>query len=118
VNHEEFAERASRRLKEVADRLEVEGKDLRIAGEASKITARAQELRVVALLVREEALAVSKTIAPPPKNRRPWPRTCSSKLRPSAGPSSAGHRAVPVSQEASYVNGETLGVTGGPLCHI
>jgi frataxin-like iron-binding protein CyaY len=40
VNHEEFAERAERRLKEVADRLEVEGKDLRIAGEASKITAR------------------------------------------------------------------------------
>ena len=65
VDHEEFAERAERRLKEVADRLEVEGKDLRIAGEASKITARAQELRVAALLVREEALAVSKTIAPP-----------------------------------------------------
>jgi hypothetical protein len=65
VNHEEFAERAERRLKEVADRLEVEGKDLRIAGEASRITARAQELRVAALLVREEALAVSKTITPP-----------------------------------------------------
>ena len=65
VDHEEFAERAERRLKEVADRLEVEGKDLRIAGEASRITARAQELRVAALLVREEALAVSKTIAPP-----------------------------------------------------
>ena len=65
MNHEEFAERASRRLKEVADRLEVEGKDRRIAGEASKITARAQELRVAALLVREEALAVSKTIPPP-----------------------------------------------------
>ena len=66
VDHEEFAERAERRLKEVADRLEVEGKDLRIAGEASKITARAQELRVAALLVREEALAVSKTIVAPP----------------------------------------------------
>ena len=65
MNHEEFAERAGRQLKEVADRLEVEGKDVRIAGEASKITARAQELRVAALLVREEALAVSKTIAPP-----------------------------------------------------
>ena len=65
MNHEEFAERASRRLKDVANRLEVEGKDLRIASEASKITARAQELRVAALLVREEALAVSKTIAPP-----------------------------------------------------
>jgi hypothetical protein len=49
----------------VADRLEVEGKDLRKAGEASEITARAQELRVAALLVREEALAVSKTIATP-----------------------------------------------------
>ena len=48
MNHEEFAERAERRLKEVADLLEVEGKDLQIAGEASKITARAQELRVAA----------------------------------------------------------------------
>ena len=66
LKHEEFAERAGRRLKEVADRLEVEGKDLRIAGEASEITARAQELRVAALLVREEALAVSKTIVAPP----------------------------------------------------
>ena len=65
MKHDEFAERASRRLKEVADRLEVEGKDLRIAGEASKITARAQELRVAALLVHEDALVVSKTIAPP-----------------------------------------------------
>ena len=60
MNHEEFAERAERRLKEVADRLEVEGKDLQIAGEASKITARAQELRVAALLVREEATAVNR----------------------------------------------------------
>ncbi len=67
MKHEEFAERASRRLKEVADRLEVEGKDLRVDSEVSKITARAQELRVAALLVREEALAVSKTIAPPAK---------------------------------------------------
>ena len=93
MNHEEFAERAGRRLKEVADRLEVEGKDLRIAGEASKITARAQELRVAALLVREEALAVSKTMAPPteepaamvyyaPLGARAWAR--------SDGPSSAG----------------------------
>jgi len=65
VNHEEFAERAERRLKEVAGRIEVEGKDLRIDSEASKITARAQELRVAALLVREEALVVSKTLAPP-----------------------------------------------------
>ena len=65
MNHEEFAERAGRRLKEIADRLEIEGKDLRIASEASETTARAQELRVAALLVREEALAVSKTIALP-----------------------------------------------------
>jgi len=79
VNHEEFAERAGRRLKEVADRLEVEGKDLRIAGEASKITARAQEMRVAALLVRDEALAVSKTIAPRRRTggpgREPAPRS-------------------------------------------
>ena len=67
MNHEEFAERTSRQLKEVAYRLEVEGKDLRIDSEASKITARAQELRVAALLVREEALVVSKSIAPPAK---------------------------------------------------
>jgi hypothetical protein len=88
VNHEEFAERAERRLKEVADRLEVEGKDLRIAGEASKITARAQELRVAALLVREEALAVSKTIAPPAEEPAALADNlplCPSKLRPSAG---------------------------------
>jgi hypothetical protein len=93
VNHEEFAQRAERRLKEVADRLEVEGEDLRIAGGASKITARAQELRVAALLVREEALAVSKTMAPPaeepaamvynaPLGARAWAR--------SDGPNSAG----------------------------
>jgi hypothetical protein len=60
VKYDEFAERASRRLKEVADRLEVEGKDLRIDNEASKITARAQELRVAALLVRDEAVAVAR----------------------------------------------------------
>src|SRR5215218_5522359 len=59
MTHEEFAERAARRLEEMADRLEAEGKELGIDGEASKITARAQELRVAALLVREEAIAVS-----------------------------------------------------------
>ena len=85
MKHEEFAERAGRCLKAVADRLEVEDKDLRIAGEASKITARDQELRVAALLVREEALAVSKTIAPPAEVPVPWPTTCPSKLRSSAG---------------------------------
>ena len=61
MTHEEFAERAGRRLEEVADRLEAQGKELGIDGEAStsKITARAQELRVAALLVRDEAIAVS-----------------------------------------------------------
>jgi hypothetical protein len=58
VKHEEFAERAGRRLETVADRLEGEGRRLGIDSEASKITARAQELRVAALLVREEATAV------------------------------------------------------------
>jgi hypothetical protein len=85
VKHGELAERAGRRLKEDADRLEVEGKDLRIAGEASKITARAQELRVAALLVREEALAVSTTIAPPAEE----PAALADNLPPSA-PRSSG----------------------------
>jgi hypothetical protein len=58
VNHEDFAERAERRLEEVADRLEGECRRLGIGGEASKTKARAQELRVAALLVREEAPAV------------------------------------------------------------
>jgi hypothetical protein len=61
VKHEEFAERAGRRLEAVADRLEGEGRKLGIDGEASKITARAQELRVAALLVREEATIVNMT---------------------------------------------------------
>ena len=60
MKHEEFAERAGRRLETVADRLEGEGRRLGIDGEASKITARAQELRVAALLVREEATAVNR----------------------------------------------------------
>ena len=59
MKHEEFAERAGRRLETVADRLEGEGRRLGIDGEASKITARAQELRVAALLVREEATTVN-----------------------------------------------------------
>jgi hypothetical protein len=58
VKHEEFAERAERRLKAVADRLEGEGK--RSGTEAQTAIARAQELRVAALVVREEANAVSK----------------------------------------------------------
>jgi hypothetical protein len=64
VKHEEFAERAVRRLEAVADWLEGEGKRLGIGlgidGEASKTKARAQELRVAALLVRDEAAAVGR----------------------------------------------------------
>ena len=60
MKHEEFAERAGRRLETVADRLEGEGRRLGIGSAASKTTARAQELRVAALLVREEATAVNR----------------------------------------------------------
>ena len=60
MKHEEFAERAGRRLETVADRLEGEGRRLGIDSTASKTTARAQELRVAALLVREEATAVNR----------------------------------------------------------
>jgi hypothetical protein len=45
----------------VADRLEDEAGWLGIDGEASGTRARAQEMRVAALLVREEAEAVSKS---------------------------------------------------------
>jgi hypothetical protein len=58
MKHEEFAQRAGRRLEAVADRLEGEGKRLGIDGEASRITSRAQELRVAALMVRDESAAV------------------------------------------------------------
>ena len=60
MKHEEFAERAGRRLETVADRLEGEGRRLGIDSPASKTSARAQELRVAALLVREEATAVKR----------------------------------------------------------
>jgi hypothetical protein len=60
MKHESFAERAGRRLEDVADRLEDDTRSLRMDGEASKTKARAQELRVGALLVREEAAAVSR----------------------------------------------------------
>jgi len=53
VKHEEFAVRAERRLEAVADRL-TDGGD-------STTIARAQELRVAALVVREEAKAVSRS---------------------------------------------------------
>ncbi len=78
MNHEEFAKRAGRRLEEVADRLECEGRRLGIDGEASKTTARAKELRVAALLVREETTAVSREERGPRRRRspqtRPWRR--------------------------------------------
>jgi hypothetical protein len=60
LNHEEFAERAGRRLEAVADRLEGDAGRLSIDGEALKTKARAQELRVGALLVRDEAVAVAR----------------------------------------------------------
>jgi hypothetical protein len=60
VKHEEFAQRAGRRLEAVADRLEHDTRGPGTDGEASKATARAQELRVAALLVREEAVAVTR----------------------------------------------------------
>src|SRR5215218_7279027 len=88
MTHEEFAERAGRRLEEVADRLEAQGKELSIDGEASKITARAQELRVAALLVRQEAIAVSAeepaALAdnPPLEAQARWPKPSGTGWRP------------------------------------
>lgn len=60
MRHEDFAERAGRRLQATADRLEGEGRTLGIDGGVSKIAARARELRVAALLVHEEAAAVGR----------------------------------------------------------
>ena len=60
MKHEQFAQRAGRRLEAVADRLEGEDQRPGIDGEASKTKARAQELRVAALLVRDEAVAVAR----------------------------------------------------------
>ena len=67
VNHEEFAERAGRRLKEVADRLGVEGRRQGIDREASETKARAQEMRVAAHLVRDFAMAVAQEECETPK---------------------------------------------------
>jgi hypothetical protein len=61
LRHEEFAELAEERLEAAADRLEGQARELGIDGEAAKISARAGERRVAALLVREEAVAVSRT---------------------------------------------------------
>ena len=60
MRHEDFAERAGRRLELMADRLVSEAKWQSIDGETSRTAARAQELRVAALLVRDEAVAVGR----------------------------------------------------------
>ena len=54
--HTEFAERAARRLEAVSDRLEEEGRWLKL----ETVSARAKELRVAAHLVRNEAVAVTQ----------------------------------------------------------
>jgi hypothetical protein len=69
VSHEEFAERAGRRLERIADRLESEAKSLGVDGEAAKSTARAQEMRVAALLVRDEAVAAAREECETPKEK-------------------------------------------------
>ena len=60
MKHQEFAVRAERRLEAVADRLEGEDRTPGTDGEDSKLIAPVQEPRVVALVVREEAKAVSR----------------------------------------------------------
>ena len=69
MRHEEFAERAGRRLQATADRLEGEGRTLGIDGGVSKLAARARELRVAALLVHEEAAAVGREEREAPKEK-------------------------------------------------
>ena len=69
MRHEEFAERAGRRLEATASRLEGEGKRLGIDGEVSKIAARARELRVAALLVHEEAATVDREEREAPRKK-------------------------------------------------
>ena len=69
MGHEEFADRAERRLLEAADRLEGDARDLGVHGDASKTQTRAGELRVAALLVRGEAEAVSRSERPPADTR-------------------------------------------------
>jgi hypothetical protein len=60
VEHEEFARRAAGRLEAMANRAEGEARRLGIDGGASGRRARAQQMRVAALLVRQEAHAVSE----------------------------------------------------------
>lgn len=57
MRHEEFAERAAKRLEAVADRLDEEGRRLGIHG---AVSARAGEMRLAALLTREEAESVTR----------------------------------------------------------
>ena len=76
MKHEEFARRVARRLEAVADRTEEEARRLGIDGEVSGTRTRAQEMRVAALLVRQEALAVSEaevTAVGSPEALAEWP---------------------------------------------
>ena len=57
MKHEEFAERAAKRLLDMADRLEEEGRRLGVNG---KVSARAKEMRVAAFMVRGEAEAITR----------------------------------------------------------
>ncbi len=56
MGHEDFAERAGRRLDSVADRLDREAKRPGTADEPTRTEARVQQLRVAAQLVRDEAV--------------------------------------------------------------
>jgi hypothetical protein len=60
VEHEEFARRAAWRLEAMANRTEGEASRLGIHGEASGRRARAQQMRLAALVVGQEAHAVSE----------------------------------------------------------
>ncbi len=70
MKHEEFAKRAAKRLLDMADRLEEEGRRLGVNG---KVSARAKEMRVAAFMVRGEAEAITRaenepSAEPPLKN--------------------------------------------------
>jgi hypothetical protein len=76
VEHEEFARRAAWRLEAMANRTEEEAHTLGIHGEASGRRARAQQMRIAALVVRQEALAVSEAevaAVGSPKALAEWP---------------------------------------------
>jgi hypothetical protein len=78
--HAEFAERAARRLEAVSDRLEQEGRWLKL----DTVSARAKELRVAAHLVRNESAAVTQ------EQDSSW-RARHSKNRRSRGTETSGH---------------------------